>query len=141
MWEAFGTFRLILKSRYVLDLDNLFFIPRFSRNLISVSKLDIVGFGFLFVNSTFSIFKCGNCIGGGIKIDGLFKIDLDANFENNYLSLHIDVGIKMSLMDENYGLLWHMRLRHISIERIKRLVNDGDLKTLDFTPTYAYPCQ
>ena len=29
--------------------------------------------------------------------------------------------------------LWHKRLEHISIERIKRLVNDGVLKTFDFT--------
>ena len=54
--EAVGTFRLILKSGYVLDLDNVFFIPHFSRNLISVSKLDIIGYGFWFINSTFSIF-------------------------------------------------------------------------------------
>jgi hypothetical protein len=66
--EAIETFRLILKTRYVLDLDNVFFILRFSRNLIFVSKLDIVGFGFLFINYTFSIFKGGNFIGDGIKL-------------------------------------------------------------------------
>ena len=131
--EAVGTFRLILKSGYVLDLDNVFFIPYFSRNLISVSKLDIIGYGFWFINSTFSIFKGENLVGGGIKIDGLFKIDLDPNFENNYLSLHTNIGIKRSLMNENSIWLWHRRLGHISIERIKRLVNDGVLKSLDFT--------
>jgi hypothetical protein len=31
------------------------------------------------------------------------------------------------------GVLWHQRLiRHISIERIKMLVKDGVLNTLDF---------
>ena len=30
-------------------------------------------------------------------------------------------------------MLWHQRLGHISIERIKRLVNDGVLSTLDYT--------
>ena len=105
--EAVGTFRLILKSGYVLDLDNVFFIPHFSRNLISVSKLDIIGYGFWFINSTFSIFKGENLVGGGIKIDGLFKIDLDPNFENNYLSLHTNIGIKRSLMNENSIWLWH----------------------------------
>ena len=29
-------------------------------------------------------------------------------------------------------MLWHQRLGHISIERIKRLVNDGVLSILDF---------
>jgi hypothetical protein len=70
--------------------------------LISVSKLDIIGFGFLFINSTFSIFKGENFIGGGIKIDGLFKINLDPNFENNNLSLHTNVGPKRSLINENF---------------------------------------
>jgi hypothetical protein len=40
--EAVGTFRLILKTGYVLDLENVFFIPCFSRNLISVSKLNVI---------------------------------------------------------------------------------------------------
>jgi transposase InsO family protein len=44
--EAVGTFRLILKTGYVLDLENVFFIPCFFRNLISVSKLDVIGFSF-----------------------------------------------------------------------------------------------
>jgi hypothetical protein len=43
--EVVVTFRLILKIRYVLDLDNVFLIPCFSINLISVSKMDIIGFG------------------------------------------------------------------------------------------------
>jgi hypothetical protein len=47
--------------------------------------------------------------------------------------LHTDIGIKRSLVDENFAWLWHMRFGHISIERIKRLVNDGVLQTLDFT--------
>lgn len=29
-------------------------------------------------------------------------------------------------------MLWHRRLGHISIERIKKLVNDGVLSTLDY---------
>jgi hypothetical protein len=62
--EEVGTFKLILKTGYILDLENEFCIPCFSRNLISVSKLDIIGFSFWFINSTFSIFKGGNFIGG-----------------------------------------------------------------------------
>ena len=36
-------------------------------------------------------------------------------------------------MNEISSILWHRRLGHISIDRIKRLVNDGVLSTLDFT--------
>ena len=55
--EGVGTFRLILKTGYVLDLNNVFYVPSFSRNLISISKLLVVGYGFLFENSILSIFK------------------------------------------------------------------------------------
>jgi hypothetical protein len=62
-----------------------------------------------------------------LKVNNLLVV------ENKYLSLHTDVGIKRSLMDQSSAWLWHRRLRHVSIEKIKRLVNDGVLKTLDFT--------
>ena len=74
-----------MKFGYVLDLENVFFIPEFSWNLISVSRLDTVGFIFWFINSTFSIFKGEQFIGGGIKTDGLFKIDLDPSFDPLFL--------------------------------------------------------
>ena len=35
-------------------------------------------------------------------------------------------------MNEESSLLWHQRLGHISIQRIKRLVNEGVLSSLDF---------
>ena len=130
--EGVGTFHLILKTGYVLDLNNVFYVPSFSRNLISISKL-VVGYGFLFENSILSIFKNRVHIGGGTLVDSLFKIDIDLSFECNYLNMHANVGIKRSLINENSSMLWHRRLGHISIERIKRLVKDGVLKTLDFT--------
>ena len=36
-------------------------------------------------------------------------------------------------MNEDSFMLWHRRLGHISIQRIKRLVNDGAFSTLYFT--------
>ncbi|XXG72827.1 hypothetical protein AAC387_Pa07g1837 [Persea americana] len=38
--EAIGTYRLVLDTGHVLDLDNTFLVPDISRNLISVSRLD-----------------------------------------------------------------------------------------------------
>ena len=49
--EGVGTFRLILKTGYVLDLNNVFYVPSFSRNLI------------------LSIFKNKVHIGGGTLVD------------------------------------------------------------------------
>jgi hypothetical protein len=59
--EVVGTFRLILKSGYVLDLDNVFCIPCFSRNLNWM--LLVLVFGLSIQLSVF--FKGEHFIGGG----------------------------------------------------------------------------
>ena len=52
--------------------------------------------------------------------------------------MHVHTSTKRCNINED-SMLWHWRLRHISIERINRLVNAGVLSTLDFTnfKTYA----
>ena len=62
--------------------------------------------------------------------DGLFHIQLQNDFTNN--SMHITIGLKICVMNEESSMLWHRRLGHISIERIKKLVNDEVLSTLYF---------
>ena len=47
--------------------------------------------------------------------------------------MHVHTGTKQCVMNEDSSMLWHRRLGHISMQRIKRLVNDGVLNTLDFT--------
>ena len=66
-------------------------------------------------------------------IDGLFKIHLTDNVPHSLMTSHDCIGKKRLVMDENSSFLWHRRLGHISIDRIKRLVNDRVLKTNDFT--------
>ncbi|KAG6639801.1 hypothetical protein CIPAW_10G127600 [Carya illinoinensis] len=109
---AVGVFRVILKSGHVLDLNNVFYIPEFCRNLISVSKLVIKGYSFLFEN-VMTVFKNKIPVGSGTLVDNLFKLDIHPDFEENYLSLH-SVGIKRNLLNEKSSLLWHKRLGHIS---------------------------
>lgn len=93
--EAVGTFRLILKTGFMLDLENAFYIPFFSRNLISVSKLVQHGFSFTFNKNNFSLLKNNSVVGSEILINDLFQIDL---------------GIKRNMINENSSILWHKRL-------------------------------
>ena len=44
-----------------------------------------------------------------------------------------NIGIKRNVINEDSSILWHRRLGHISIERVKRLIKDGVLNTLNFT--------
>ncbi|RVX02371.1 Retrovirus-related Pol polyprotein from transposon TNT 1-94 [Vitis vinifera] len=53
--------------------------------------------------------------------------------DTSHNSLHVQIGIKRCVVKDDSSTLWHRRLGHISIDRIKRLVNDGVLSTLDFT--------
>ena len=55
--EAIVTYRLVLRSGFVLDLERNFFVPSFSRNLISVLRLLPYGFSFKFVGISFHLIK------------------------------------------------------------------------------------
>lgn len=41
---AIGTCNLVLSSKFILELERTFYIPKFSRNLISTSRLVPLGF-------------------------------------------------------------------------------------------------
>ena len=129
--EAIGTCYLTLNSGFVLELQKTFYVPSFSRNLISVSRLVPFGYSFHFSETYFNLIYKSDCVGNGILSDDLYHIFLQNDI--TYNSLHVQIGIKRYVVNENSSTLWHQRLGHISIDRIKRLVNDGVLSTLDFT--------
>jgi len=68
-------------------------ITSITRNLISLSKLDIVGYSFKFGNGCFSLFKRTFMIGSGTLYDGLYKLNLD-----NLLSLGMVVLVCLSIL-------------------------------------------
>ena len=76
-----------------------------------------------------------DAVGNGTLSDDLFSIDLQNDTTNN--ALHVQTGTKRCIMHEDSSILWHRRLGHISIDRIKRLINDKVLSTLDFTDFYT----
>ena len=128
--EAIGTCSLVLSSGFILELEKTFYVPSFSRNLISISRLVPLGFSFSFSDSSFSLSNKSKVIGYGTLFDGLFHIQLQNDF--TYNSMYVTAGLKRCVMNEESSMLWHRRLGHISIERIKKLVNDEVLSTLDF---------
>ena len=54
--EAIGTCTLTLSKDFVLVLEMTFYVPSFSRNLISVTRLVPLGFSFTFQDSVFDLF-------------------------------------------------------------------------------------
>nr|KYP36428.1 Retrovirus-related Pol polyprotein from transposon TNT 1-94 [Cajanus cajan] len=115
--EAIGTFRLQLKTGFHLDLFDIFVVPSFRRNLISISSLDKFGFSYSFGNNKFSLYQNSNVDGSGSLIDNLYLLDVVKNF-------HIDSRGTKRKINENSATLWHKRLGHISKQIIHRLVSD-----------------
>ena len=70
-------------------------------------------------------------MGNDTLSNGLFSINLQNDTTNN--TMHVHIGTKRCVMNEDSSMLGHWRFGQISIQRIKRLVNDGVLSTLDFT--------
>ena len=130
---ATRTFRLFLDTDCYLDLFQTLYVPSISRNLVSMSKLDLEGYSFSFRNRQFSLFKNSSFVGSSSLCDGLYKLNLNSRFTESLLTLHHNVGTKHNLINESSSYLWHRCSDHISKERMKRLVKDGILPNLDFT--------
>ena len=58
--EAVGTFRLVLRFGFYFNFENIFYVPTFSRNLISSTHLSLLGFKFVFEHTTCNIYKNNN---------------------------------------------------------------------------------
>jgi len=51
--EVVGTYYLILDTGFHLDLLDTFYVPSISKNLVSLSKLDVARYSFKFGNGFF----------------------------------------------------------------------------------------
>ena len=131
--EAIGTFRLLLKTGFYLDLKETYVAPSFRRNLVSVSVLDKAGYFCSFGNRQLSLSFDSKSIGSGYlsNYDNLYLLDTVASFNE---SLHVTTrSLKRKLSSENSASLWHKRLGHVSKRRLEQLVSEGILDSLDFT--------
>ena len=61
----------------------------------------------------------------------MYKLELHDDFEKS-ISANYIIGNKRALTNENSAYLWHMRLGHISKERIQSLVKCDILPSLNF---------
>ena len=117
-----GTYELILPSGLVLILNNCYYVPALSRNIISVSCLDKIGFSFVIKNNSCSIYFDKLFYGIAHANSGLYVLDLETPIYN--------VNTKRIKSDKtNPTYLWHCRLGHINEKRISKLHKDGMLES------------
>jgi transposase InsO family protein len=138
---AIGTFCLELSSSRTIVLDECLYVPEVRRNLISVSKLGCSGYSFLFTAKLIVKFN-NKFLASGILQDGLYIISSTDNsvncVENDNATSVLSLKRKR---DVNLTYMWHLRLGHINIDRINRLVRDGPLKLSKVEPyPICEPC-
>ncbi|KAK8936095.1 hypothetical protein KSP39_PZI012974 [Platanthera zijinensis] len=131
--EFIGDVCLVLSSGYELILKDIFYIPSFRRNLISVSVLDKLHYGFNIYGGSIDISYESQVIGHCSLSNGLYSLCLAPT--NIYATTYNveRVSSKRPLIKEQSSMLWHKRLGHISRERVERLIKENILPTLDFS--------
>ena len=128
---ALGAVRLELRNKFLV-LKNVYCIPRFMTILISVSKLYEQLFTVSFDNNQIVISRNGLNIFHANNENGLYILR-----PNKRTLLNTKLFIvehpkpeKKKILDNDDTYLWKLRLGHISLDRINRLVKDGLLKEL-----------
>ncbi|KAK1648726.1 hypothetical protein QYE76_066531 [Lolium multiflorum] len=124
---AVGTLPLHLPSGLVLDLNNCYLVPALSMNIISGSCLMQDGYSFKSENNGCSIFMNNIFYGHAPEKNGLFLLNLDSS------DTHVhNIDAKRIKLNDNSTYMWHCRLGHIGVKRMKKLHADGLLESLDF---------
>ena len=74
---AVRVYCLTLPSGLVFQLNNCHYVPAVSRNIISVSCLDMDGFHFIIKNNIFSIYNADIFYGNAHLSNGLYVLNLE----------------------------------------------------------------
>ena len=121
---AIGVVVLEFQNNRTLVLPVVLYVPNLRRNLISVSKLINNGFTVSFANEVIikrnHLFICS-----GIETNGLYVITPIASNKHD-----MELNNLVVIVPSNLTILWHIRLGHINLNRINRLVKDGILNSL-----------
>ncbi|KAK8957861.1 hypothetical protein KSP39_PZI000571 [Platanthera zijinensis] len=124
---AIGAVELILPSGMVLELKDVYFVPVITRNIISISCLDMDGFSITIKDNCCSLFRNDVCFCIARNLNGLYVLDTSEHI----LSVEHN-NRKRKFSHEGSTFMWHCRLGHINENRIKRLQTVGLLDQFDF---------
>ena len=129
--EAVGEVHLYFDEFRFIVLRYCFYVPRFKRNLISVACLIKDSYSVSF-NNKVVIRKNNSLICNGWMHGNLYFIKpkmhslLDTELEKN--------SKRHKSSHSNKSYLWHLRLGHISLNRIQRMVKDECLDLYEVEP-------
>ena len=124
-------------STPALSISNVYHIPQLTHNLLSVGQFTKLGFSLTF--SSISVVvqdsQMGQIIGTAHKVGRLFEL-IFLHLLSSRLSASTVPGQSTSSL-----ALWHSRLGHASISRVKQLVSRGLLGSVSNKSFDCLPCQ
>ena len=113
----------------VLELDNCYYVHAMSRNIISISCLDMIRFSFIIKNNTCSLYHGNIFYGDAHFSNGLYILN---HYNPNEKSIYNINTKRFKSNDLNTTYLWHCPLGHIKEKHISKLHQDGLLHSFDF---------
>ena len=126
---AVGVVTLHFEGGKFLVLDNYLYVPDVSRNLVSVFCLSCNGYLSVFNKDSIFIKYNDDIICRGMLSDNLYLLEPISLQINSHESNHN----RKEISPINQTHLWHLRLGHINLERIHRMVTGGLINPLDVT--------
>ena len=78
--KAISTLHLILDTSFIMDLVNTVYVLVFTRNLISVPRLDSYGYELKFGNNGVSLFYNSCLVGFGTLHGNIYSLNLDCKY-------------------------------------------------------------
>ncbi|CAA0824983.1 Uncharacterized mitochondrial protein AtMg00300, partial [Striga hermonthica] len=115
-----GIVVLKLTSGKELKLKDVLHVPNIRKNLVSGSLLVEHGFKLVFEAKKFILSKYGKFLGRGYLDNGLFKLNV---MVVSRVTVSNDNENRTSVYIVECSDLWHIRLGHVNLNAIKRLMN------------------
>ena len=125
---AVGTLPLHLSSGLVLDLNNYYLLLALSMDIISGSCLMRDDHSFKSDNNGCCIYMSNIFYGHAPLMSGLFLLNLNSSDTH----IHSIKAKRYKFNNDGATYLWHCRLGHIGVKRMKKLHMDGLLESLDY---------
>ncbi|GKA37656.1 retrotransposon protein, putative, ty1-copia subclass [Tanacetum coccineum] len=127
--EAIGSFDSVLPNSLVICLDNCHYAPTITRGVVSVHHLVENGFVLCFTDYGILVSKNDVLYFNVIPCDGIYEIDMH-NLVPNVNSIY-NVSNKRAKHNLDSTYLWHCYFAHINKKHIKKLQQEGILKSTD----------
>ena len=131
--EGQGKVVLKMTSGKELTLNDVLHVPEIQKNLLSGSLLSKKFFKLVFVSDNFILTKNGMYVGKGYMSNGLFKMNVMTVVPS---IKNINKKNTSSVYMLESSNVWHGRLRHVSYDTLRRLINMECLPKFQIDPNH-----